>query len=161
MLPLDLFKIDASMECCTTSSYTFACVASKKYKITVAHSSLTSKSRIKQIFVGWYKEEPLVCPYDTISMLLLHTNAWRTTTPQQKALFLITRLLYNLVAVDTISHWIKSIIQISSPTSKAKNMCVLSTFFAQNASSGLETILALGNWFSNTTYQCFINVRSR
>jgi hypothetical protein len=34
-------------------------------------------------------------------------------------------------------------------------MRVLAAFFAQNAGADLQTILALGNWSSNTTYQKF------
>ncbi|EXX70490.1 hypothetical protein RirG_086970 [Rhizophagus irregularis DAOM 197198w] len=57
--------------------------------------------------------------------------------------------------MDTIARWIKSILKISSPGSTAKDMRVLAAFFAQNAGAGLETILALGNWSSNSVYHRF------
>ncbi|EXX52581.1 hypothetical protein RirG_251830 [Rhizophagus irregularis DAOM 197198w] len=34
-------------------------------------------------------------------------------------------------------------------------MRVLAAFFAQNAGAGLETVLALGNWSSNSVYHRF------
>jgi hypothetical protein len=91
----------------------------KESKIAVAHLSSSSKPKNKQAY-GRYKDEPLLCRFDAICVLLSRTNAWRVTNTQRKALFLITRSPYTLASVDTISNWIKSIIQLSSPSSKAK-----------------------------------------
>ena len=90
-------------------------------------------------------------------MLLIHyfPTQWRNFPNQQCSLFLITRDPHTPAATDTIAGWIKSIIHLSSPTSSAKDMRVLSAFFLQNAGADLASVLVLGNWSSNSVYQRF------
>ncbi|CAB4379709.1 unnamed protein product [Rhizophagus irregularis] len=83
------------------------------------------------------------------------TSLWRVSADQKCTLFLITKEPHSPASVDTIAGWIKSILKISSPGSTAKDMHVLAAFFAQNALAGLETVLALGNWSSNSVYHHF------
>ena len=153
--PSDLYKINAESCKRTRNGITFDCIAPKEYKIAVAHSSSTSKSPVKRVYVGSYPEEPSLCPYEAVNTLLIRSRSWRNSPDQKRALFLISRDPYTPASVDTIANWIKSVLRISSPDSKAKDMRVLAAFFAQNAGAGLETILALGNWSSNSTYQRF------
>ena len=49
----------------------------------------------------------------------------------------------------------KSIIKVSSPSSSAKDIRTMAAFFLQNAGASLASVLALGNWSSNATYQRF------
>ncbi|PKY59541.1 hypothetical protein RhiirA4_482355 [Rhizophagus irregularis] len=56
---------------------------------------------------------------------------------------------YSPVAIDTIAG------QISFSASTAKDVCTISASLAQNAGMDLSTVLALGNWTSNTTFQRF------
>ncbi|CAG8807930.1 17709_t:CDS:1, partial [Dentiscutata erythropus] len=56
------------------------------------------------------------------------------------------------VFVDTISRWIKEILHLLNPDLIAKDTCVLSVFFAQNAEVDLPTILVLENWSNNEVY---------
>lgn len=153
--PSDLHRINVLSCKSSNLGYTFECVEPKEYKIAVAHSLATSKSRVKKLFIGKYQENRSLCPYEAVTTLLSRTQQWRDTEKQKKALFLITRQPYTPASVDTIANWIKSIIRLSSSESKAKDLRVLSAFFAQNAGAGLESILALGNWSSNNTYHRF------
>jgi hypothetical protein len=47
------------------------------------------------------------------------------------------------------------VIQISFPTSTAKDVRATSASLAQNTGIDLFTVLALGNWTSNATFQKF------
>ena len=102
-----------------------------------------------------YSEDSHLCPYNALDTLLSRTAQWRNSPKQQRSLFLITRDPHTPAATDTIAGWIKSIIRLSSPTSSAKDMRVLSAFFLQNAGADLASVLALGNWSSNSVYQHF------
>ncbi|GBC31876.1 hypothetical protein GLOIN_2v1786700 [Rhizophagus irregularis DAOM 181602=DAOM 197198] len=153
--PSDLHQINAFDYTKTRSSISFNCVAPKEYNIAVAHSASTTKSRLKKIFVGVYPDERHLCPYEAVTSLLSRTSLWRVSADQKRALFLITKEPHSPASVDTIAGWIKSILKISSPGSTAKDMRVLAAFFAQNAGAGLETVLALGNWSSNSVYHRF------
>ncbi|CAG8436131.1 10656_t:CDS:2 [Funneliformis caledonium] len=115
-----------------------------------SHSLTTSKSPTKKIYVGRYNDDPFLCPYNALQFLLSRTRSWRDNQKKQEALFLITKPPHTPAATDTIAGWIKTVIKMS-----AKDMRSLSAFFLQNAGGDISTILALGNWFSNTTYQRF------
>ena len=119
------------------------------------HSLSTRKSPTKQIFIGIYSEDILLCPYSALEVLLTKTQPWRDSTDKQRYMFLTTITPHTPAAVDTIANWIKSIIRISSPTSSAKDMRTMAAFFLQNAGTNLSSILVLGNWFSNSVYQRF------
>jgi hypothetical protein len=153
--PSDLHRIDENNYVQTRSGITFSCIAPKEYKIAIAHSGSSSKPRTKKLYIGTYPEDKLLCPYEAVTTLLLRTKPWRVSPMQKNALFLITRDPHTPASIDTIANWIKSILTISSPGSTAKDMRVMAAFFAQNAGAGLETILALGNWSSNSTYHRF------
>ena len=94
----------------------------------------------------------LVCAHIWLYRL---TESWRISDDQKRSLFLITRDPHSPAATDTIAGWIKSVIKLSSPDSSAKDMRILSAFLLQNSGANLPSILALGNWSSNTTYQRF------
>ena len=153
--PSDLHRLDAHNCTRSRTAIFFNCIAPKEYNIAIAHSASTSKSRSKTVYIGSYPDEKRLCPYEAISDFLIRTRPWRNSVDQQRALFLITKDPHTPASVDTISNWIKSILRISSPDSTAKDMRVLSAFFAQNAGAGLETVLALGNWSSNSVYHRF------
>jgi hypothetical protein len=153
--PSDLRKIDLTTFRDLDTGCTLECIEPKEYKIARSHSLTTSKSPTKKLYVGKYNDEPCLCPYTTLQCLLTRTHSWRDDLKKQEALFLITRPPHTPAATDTIAGWIKSVIKISSSTSSAKDMRVLSAFFLQNAGGDLSTILALGNWSSNSTYQRF------
>ena len=153
--PSDLRRIDLSTLRKTSTSMKFACVLPKEYKIARAHSLSTSKPASKQIYVGRYADEEDLCPYNSLSTLLSRTEEWRSSEAQQRAVFLITRSPHTPAASDTIAGWIKSVVRLSSPESSAKDMRVLSAFFLQESGADLSSILALGNWSSNSVYQKF------
>ena len=153
--PSDLKRIDLTSARTTSSSYSFDCILPKEYKIAKSHSPSTTKSPVKRIFIGSYPEDLSLCPFDSLQTLLSRTATWRTSPTQKRSLFLITRDPHTPAATDTIAGWIKSIIRLSSPTSSAKDMRVLSAFFLQNAGADLASVLALGNWSSNSIYQRF------
>ena len=68
---------------------------------------------------------------------------------------MITRSPYTQASVDTVAGWIKSVIQCSSSSATAKDIRATSASLAQKAGIDLATILSLGNWTSNSTYQKF------
>ena len=131
------------------------CVYPKEYKIARSHSLTTSKSPSKPIYISIYPDEPLLCPFTTLSSLLERTEFWRISDDQKSCIFLITTGPHTPAATCTIAGWIKSIIEQSSPSSTAKDMRVTSAFLLQNSGADIAAILALGNWSSNTTYQRF------
>ena len=153
--PSDLHRLDAHNYTRTRTAFSFSCITPKEYNIAIAHSASTSKSRSKTVYIGTYSEEKRLCPYEAITDFLIRTRPWRSSMDKKRALFLITKDPHTPAFVDTISNCIKSILRISSPDSTAKEMRVLAAFFAQNAGAGLETVLALGNWSSNSVYQKF------
>src|SRR6266496_2449215 len=153
--PSDLKRVDLSTLKKSPTSFTFDCIHPKEYNIARSHSISTTKRSSKKIYVGYYKDEELLCPYRTLESLFSRTDKWRNDQKKQKSLFLITKPPYTPAASDTIAGWIKSIIKLSSPNSTAKDMRVHSAFFLQNSGADLSTILALGNWSSNTVYQRF------
>ncbi|PKY60635.1 hypothetical protein RhiirA4_484558 [Rhizophagus irregularis] len=89
---MDLMTLQA-----TNNSYSFDCVASKEYNIASAHSTATTKCRIKHIFIGSYSNNLLLYPFSTLKP-------------------------YSPAAIDSIAGWIKSVIQISSSASTAKDV---------------------------------------
>jgi hypothetical protein len=153
--PSDLKKIDLTTLRRTSTSITLSCVYPKEYKIARSHSLSTSKSPIKQIYISIYTEDPLLCPYMSLSSLLSRTEAWRISNEQKCSIFLIIRKPHSPAVTDTIASCIKTIITLSSPSSSAKDMQSLAAYFLQNAGADLASILALGNWSSNSTYQRF------
>ena len=153
--PSDLARIDISTIKESSNGLSLDCLEPKEYKIARAHSSSTSKSRTKKIFVGKYSENIHLCPYSAVKDLLSRTESWRDTANKRKSLFLISRHPYNPAASDTIAGWIKSAMQHSSSDSTAKDVRSTSASLAQKAGLDLSTILSMGNWSSNTTYQKF------
>lgn len=153
--PSDIHKIDLSSMHVTDTTYSFDCVMPKEYKIARSHSTSTSKSPIKRIFIEAYKDDSQLCPYDALHTLLSRTTSWRISTKQQNSLFLINREPHSPAAIETIAGWIKTVVRVSSSSSSAKDMRVLSAFFLQNAGADLASVLSLGNWSSNSVYQRF------
>ena len=153
--PSDLHRIDITT--ITRSSYgcRFQCIDPKEYKIAIAHSSSTTKKRTKSLFVGPYEENVNLCPLSAVHSLINRTAQWRITSTTKKALFLISRDPHNPAAVDTIANWIKELMQRSSITSSAKDVRSISASLAQNAGADITSVLALGNWTSNSTFQRF------
>ncbi|GBC08799.1 hypothetical protein RclHR1_08390013 [Rhizophagus clarus] len=103
----------------------------------------------------YLKKDLCLHPYNAIATLLDYTSDWRNFTEQRRSLFLITQDPHTLATSNTISGWIKSVVQKSSTTSSAKDMRVLSAFLLQNAGADMTTILALENWISSNVYQRF------
>jgi hypothetical protein len=153
--PSDLRKTDLTTLRKSSTSIKLECIAPKEYKIARAHSLSTTKAPVKQLYIGVYKDDPYLCPYAALTALLSRTEDWRNTMDQKRAIFLITVGPHTPAATDTISGWIKSIVQRSSSSSSAKDMRVISAFLLQNSGADLASVLALGNWSSNTTYQRF------
>ena len=54
-----------------------------------------------------------------------------------------------------VANWIKDIMKKSSQHLTAKDVRSTSASLAQNSGNDLATVLALGNWSSNSTYQKF------
>ena len=88
-------------------------------------------------------------------MLLERTQQWRNAENKKKSLFLITRSPYNPASTDTVANWIKSVMRLSASDSTAKDVRAASASLAQKAGMDLTTVLAMGNWSSNSTYQKF------
>jgi hypothetical protein len=153
--PSDLVRIDASSVRVSEDSYTFTCCHPKEYKIAVAHSASTTKPSSKTLFVGSYSEDPSLCPFSAVRSLLDRTSEWRLDDRRQKSLFLITRQPHTPASTDTVAGWIKEIMQRSSASSTARDVRSTSASLAQNSGADLATVLALGNWSSNATYQKF------
>ena len=152
--PSDLTRIDLTSARITRSSYSFDCIEPKEYKIAMSHSSST-KRRIKTLFIGSYDDSPTLCPFRALNSLLSRTSHFRNTTDSQKSIFLISRQPYSPATVDTVANWIKSVLKKSATHLTAKDVRSTSASLAQNAGADLATVLALGNWSSNSTYQRF------
>jgi hypothetical protein len=152
--PSDLKRIDLTTMKRTRTSITFNCIKPKEYNIARSHSLSTTKSPIKRIYIGTY-EDPVLCPYTALTDLLDRTASWRISADQKKTIFLISREPYTPAATDTIANWIKYALQKSSSESTAKDLRSLSACLLQDSGSDLSTILALGNWTSNSVYQRF------
>jgi hypothetical protein len=69
--PSDLRKIDLSTLRRTFTSIKLECLLPKAR----SHFSFTSKSSIKQIYIGLYKDDSLLCPYSALVLLLFRTEA--------------------------------------------------------------------------------------
>ena len=80
--PSDLHRLNALSYRQSSSGCTFNCIDPKEYKIAVAHSTLTSKSRVKQIFINAYPENLQLCPFDAIKVLMIRTQSWRISESQ-------------------------------------------------------------------------------
>ena len=153
--PSDLVRLDLSTARISESSYSFECIEPKEYKIALAHSASTTKQRIKVVYVGSYPDNPNLCPYSALRSLISRTDHFRTSNSKKKAIFLISRQPYTPASVDTVANWIKLAMKKSSPDLTAKDVRSTSASLAQNAGADLSTVLALGNWSSNSTYQRF------
>jgi len=153
--PSDIFRMDLSTAVLSESSLSIDCVAPKEYNIALAHSTATSKKRVKKVFIGSYSENPLLCPFSALQSLLSRTSHFRTSSNRKKSIFLISRQPYTPATIDTIANWIKTIVQISSSNSSARDVRATSASLVQNAGADLSIVLALGNWTSNSTYQKF------
>src|SRR5207248_9788090 len=94
--PSDLKKIDLTSIRETVSSYSFDCLLPKEYKIARSHSSSTTKNPVKRIFIEEFPKDPLLCPFNSVWILLSRTAPWRTTPDKKSSLFLITRDPHNL-----------------------------------------------------------------
>jgi hypothetical protein len=102
----DLKRIDLTTLRRTSTSITLSCVHPKEYKIARSHSLSTSKSPVKQIYISIYIENPLLCPYMSLSSLFSRTETWRISNEQKRSIFLITREPHSLAATDTIASYI-------------------------------------------------------
>ena len=153
--PSDLVRIDATSMKESDNGYSFNCIEPKEFKIAIAHSTTTSKPNVKRIFIGKYPDDSHLCPFLAVQSLLQRTTEWRSNNSKKKSLFLITRSSYTQASVDTVAGWIKSVIQCSSSSATAKDIRATSASLAQKAGIDLATILSLGNWTSNSTYQKF------
>jgi hypothetical protein len=153
--PSDLRRIDLTTVKVSRTSITMDCINPKEYNIARSHSLSTTKSPNKRIYIGSYDDDPQLCPYKALTVLLERTELWRSTPDKKKAIFLISRDPHTPAATDTIANWIKTVVQRSSSSSTAKDIRALSAFFLQNSGADLASILALGNWSSNAVYQRF------
>ena len=149
--PSDLVRIDATSMKESDNGCSFNCIEPKEFKIAIAHSTTTSKPNVKRIFIGKYPDDSHLCPFLAVQSLLQRTAEWRSNNSKKKSLFLITRSPYTQASVDTVAGWIKSVIQCSSSSATAKDIRATSASFGID----LATILLLGNWTSNSTYQKF------
>jgi hypothetical protein len=87
--PSDIVKMDLTTLQATDNSYSFDCVALKKYNIASAHSTATTKCRIKRIFIGSYSDNLLLCPFLTLKVFLSKTEYFRITPNKNNCFFLL------------------------------------------------------------------------
>lgn len=153
--PSDLTKIDMSTAKITNVSYSFECIAPKESKIALAHAPSTTKRRSKTVFIGSYSDNPHLCPYSALKTLISRTSHLRTSNDRKRSIFLITKQPYTPASVDTVANWIKEVMKKSSQSLTARDVRSTSASLAQNSGADLATVLALGNWSSNSTYQRF------
>ncbi|RIB27134.1 hypothetical protein C2G38_2029652 [Gigaspora rosea] len=151
--PSDLHRISIRSMTATKDGYVLQIQKPKEHNISIAHGG--KKSSKKSIAIGFYKEEPAICPASVFSTLLNRTSEWRLRAEGEDKPFLSLVPPHNAVSVDTISRWIKSILTMANPTAKAKDPRAISANLAQESGADISSIVTFGNCSSNEVYQKF------